>query len=240
MKTYIKGSLLGLAMLLAVPAQAANVLYGFDFFLGTDVITPALAAGGHTVTTHNNNWAGFDTDLALGGWDVVIAVVQNSAVYPDQTTLANYIAGGGKVIYADWTGDAAYGALFEATYTGSVNDASATFSPLFNVTNPVTITNPGWGTYSLGLAPTGGGVSLCTGSPSGDSCMVQGNGGNTLLLGFLADVFTDAEGQQIFEDAVALLVTPQESVPVPTMSQWALIVLALLLMTAVFMRRRKV
>lgn len=239
MKKLIRNTLLLVAMLFALPAQAANVLYGYDFYLGANSVSAALTAGGHTVTTVTDDWTTFNSDLAGGGFDLVIAIVQNSSNGVDEASLSSHIAGGGRAILTDWTQTASFATMFEASYTGNTNDSSSTFDASIGVANPVAIINPGWGIFSMGLAPTGGGVSLCTASPSGDSCLVQGNGGNTILLGFLTDIYGIAESEAVMRGVIALVAEARPAIAVPTMSQWALMVLALLLLMAGITRYRR-
>jgi hypothetical protein len=230
-----------LMLALAWPVHAANVLYYADDFVGTDYVLPALNAGGHTVT-QATDWTDFDNNLAGGGFDLSVALVQMSGAYPDLTTLTNFINSGGSVIFTDWTRTASYGSLFGATYTGSNNQTPATITDpdlASGITNPIVLSNPGWGIWSMGMTTTGTGASSGT-FPNGDSCLVSDNGGRTLLLGFLADTLPAADGQQFFENAIAA-VLQEELESIPTINEWGMIIFSLLMAGSAILiiRRRK-
>ncbi len=233
----------GMALVAAMPARAATVLLYFDSMLGTNYVTPALTAGSHTVTTATS-WADFNTKLAGGSYQLAIALNQNSGLGADLTTMQNYIAGGGRVIFTDWTRQATFAGALQGGYTATTNQNTLNFltpSLSAGITNPQVLVNPGWGIYSMGETPAGG-TSLCS-FPNSDSCVVSGNGGRTLLLGFLADTPSAADGVRLWQNliGVALNGAAQTTLqPVPTLGQWSLLALALLLATAagLYLRRR--
>jgi hypothetical protein len=145
-----------LFLLVCVPVYAANVLYYADYFIGTNYVVPALTAGGHTITTASD-WSDFDTRLAGGSFDLAVAIIQNNAAGPSVTPLTNFLDAGGRAVLIDWRRNASLGALFGATYTGTNNQSqmtirSATISG--GITSPVTLLNPGWGIFSMGMRPT--------------------------------------------------------------------------------------
>ena len=184
--------------------MAADVLYFADAFVGTNYVLPALAAGGHTVT-EATDWANFDTLLAGGSYDLAISLQQNDgAGGPDITGLDTYLTGGGRVIFTDWTQDTAYEGTLEFTYTGNTNQSDMTVSePALlagGLTNPIVLVNPGWGVFSMGL----GGASLAT-FANGDDAITSGNGGQSLVLGFLADTPPVSIGQQLWENLIAYI-----------------------------------
>ena len=233
------------ALVVAMPVQAATVLYYADQILGTNYVTPALTAGSHTVTTATS-WADFNTKLAGGSYQLVIALNQNSSLGADLPTLQNYIAGGGRVIFTDWTQTASFAGALGGGYTGTTNQNSLNFLiPALSagITNPQPLSNPGWGTYSMGESVAGGSTSVCS-FPNSNSCVVSANGGRTLLLGFLSDTPSAADGVRLWENLInAALngVAPTTTVqPVPTLGQWALLALALLLASSagLYLRRR--
>jgi hypothetical protein len=230
-----------IALAVALPVRAATVLVYIDQIVGADNVTPALA--GHTVTTATS-WADFDTKLAGGSYQLVIALGQNNALAANTTTLANYITGGGRAIVDDYTSNPAYGPMMNATYTGVTNQNSANFlitALSSGITNPQPLTNPGWGIYSMGLLAAAGGTSVCT-FPNGNSCAVSGNGGRTLLLGFLSDT-PGTNGVALWSNMISYVLTgaPAQvsTAPVPTLGQWALLALALLLATLAGLNLRR-
>lgn len=179
---------------------ARNVLFYVDSFLGTDYVTPALA--GDTVTTATSA-SDFDTKLAGGSFDLAIYLHQGAGNLPDVTTLTNYVASGGRVIFTDWSRDSSYDSLLQMTYTGTTNQTMMTLaSPLGQgVTNPMTLASPGYGTFSMGLQAQGAAKSMCT-FVNADSCLVVGNGGHTAALGFLGDTPPATDGTTLWKNVI--------------------------------------
>jgi hypothetical protein len=238
-------AVIGLALVAAMPARAATVLLYIDSVLGTNYVTPALTAGSHTVTTATS-WADFNTKLAGGSYQLVIALNQNNALGANLATLQNYINGGGRVIFTDWTQQSSFATALGGAYTGTTNQNSLNFLlPALSagITNPQPLSNPGWGTYSMGESAAGG-VSVCS-FPNSNSCVVSANGGRTLLLGFLSDTPSAADGVRLWENLIGVALNgagpvPSTLQPVPTLGQWSLLALALLLATfaRLYLRRR--
>jgi hypothetical protein len=234
---------LGIVLLLlaGMPVHAANALYYSDGFEGTNYMLPALVAGGHTVTTAAD-WTDFNTKLASGTYSLAVALCQEMSSEADLAIFTAFLNAGGQAIYADWTRDASFGALFGATYTGNVNLTPATVtgtSFLIGITNPIVLSNPGYGVWSMGLSPTASGTSLGT-FPNGDSCMVSSHQGRALLLGFLADTVPVADGQRIFQNDISYVLTSAPPVSVPTLSEWGMIILfGLLGLTGFMVIKRK-
>lgn len=237
---------LGLLLTVGTSARAATVLLFIDALQGTDFVTPALTALGHTVTTATS-WADFNTKLSTSPPQLAIALNQNSTLGADLPTMTTYISGGGHVIFADWTETATFGTLFNATYTGNDNQSPMNFTnPALSagITNPQPLSNPGWGTFAMGLTAGVGGTSACT-FPS-DSCVVVGNSGRTIILGFLSDTPQAGDGVQLWENIIGLagfggsVVTTATAVP--SLSEWALIALGTMLLAAggLVLRRRKI
>ncbi|MBS0321294.1 MAG: hypothetical protein JSR18_12185 [Proteobacteria bacterium] len=231
-------------------AQAATVLYYVDLVNPPDAVLAAAAARGDTVTTATD-WTDFNTKLAGGTYALAIGLSQDSSAGPDGTTVTNYLIGGGRMIYANYALSAPYTTIFAATET-STNLTSATFSDAtlaFNLTSPQTFSNPGWGTFTMGLTPQGGGTSLCT-FAGGDSCAVSSSGGHALVLGWLSD--TPAQRAQIMGNAMAYvlgespIVIPERvpvthvATPVPALSPLTLALLGLLLAGTAWATRRQV
>jgi hypothetical protein len=114
------------------------------------------------------------------------------------------VSGGGRAIFTDWrlnfSGLTGLYDAFEVEGTGTENqqpittDADAIWAGL---PSEVDLSNPGWGTWAMGLAAVGGGVGTGT-FPNGDAAVVMGNGGATAFNGFLSDTFSQqSEGVQV-------------------------------------------
>jgi hypothetical protein len=171
----------------AVPAGATSILYRVDFSLGTDEMAAALAAlpASYTVTTTSSSLSGF----TLSDYNLVIYFNQNTSEPPgDVSSLDSYIAGGGRVIYADFITPETPPSL-DAIFSGNINLNTLTVSGALakGIANPISFTNPGWGIYSTGLTATAGGTVSGTFENS-DAGIVIGNGGKTIFDGFLNDL----------------------------------------------------
>jgi len=218
MRTLMK-IFLAVMMLAALlgPAQAAtDILYFNDYSVGTDRMGEALGGlgAGYSVTTVTSS-SDFATQIASGAYDLGIFMVQDyqSSTYADGiTALGAFVAEGGRSIYTDWSINNTYAGLFGAAWTGSLNESpvQVAFPPLeFWLQNPVYLTNPGWGTYSMGVS----GATVAATFPSTDGAIVLGNSGRSITNGFLTDTFVDGpSGVQLYINEIHYLTNP---VPVP-------------------------
>ena len=213
---------------IAGAADAATVLYRVDGNVGTDRMAQALSNLGYTVTAT----AGDLSSFTLGNYDIVVYANQNNGIPGGDTTkLDAYIAGNGKVIFTTWTGTPP---SLGANFDGSTNGTSITVGPLFNagITNPLTLTNPGWGVFSRGLTLTTG---TSAGTFGGSDAIVVGNGGRTIFNGFLTDTLSSSV---LFENQLGYLVNGTAVVPEPT--SWAMLIAGFGLVGAAARRRRTV
>lgn len=204
----------------ASAAQAGTILYWVDFALGTDQMAAALAASSHAVTTATGE-ADFVTQVGAGGWDLVIFMNQDLGNASAQAAIEGWVTGGGKAIFTDWTRDGlgtlTTAAAFDASYTGNNNQTSVAISSpvlLSGLVSPLTLLNPGWSVFSMGMsALPGGNVAATFGN--GEAAIIFGNGGSTIINGFLTDTFaTGSDGVTLYTNEIdALLAQP---VPEPT------------------------
>lgn len=217
-----------------------DALVYIDYEIQNGQVLNALAALGYTATVAVD-WFDFSTKLNTGAYGLAVAFNQ---YLPWETTgakptllpaLTAYIGNGGSVVFGDWTTDNDFAALFEAQFTGFNNQTIMTLDPSIEagLPNPLTLSNTGWGIYSTGLVAIGGGVSLAT-FPNGDAAIVRGNGGRTIILGYLSDTPPAAFRQQLFENLFIVSTTP----PIPV-SNWALFIGILLMISFVVIRFRK-
>ena len=199
-------------------APGPPILFYKDFEVGNDVFDDALAnlglAGDVTMTA---DAVAFSDMLDDQDWACVIALNQN---FPNTATFAAaltaYVGGGGSAIFTDWTvsfsGEAALYNAFEVAGTGANNQQPITTdgNPLWaGLPAAVGLTNPGWGTWSMGLATVGGGVGTGT-FPNGDAAVVMGNGGATAFNGYLSDTFgVQAEGILFAENEINEICFPE-------------------------------
>ena len=184
-----------------VTMASGSILYFTDANVGTDRMAAALAASGHplTVATSLNDFA---ARIATGEFRLGILFQQNQsgAAYDAAfAALAAHIAAGGAAIGADWTRNGTHSAPFSAIFTGAVNNNSVTVNAAVlssGITNPILLTNPGWGVFSYGLTASSG--ASCDAVFGNAQCaIVTGNGGRTIFNGFLGD--TPGEpGRQLY------------------------------------------
>lgn len=203
---------IGIALSITVGVQtasAASILYFSDFSVGMDRMAQALASvgGTHTVTTAAST-TDFTTQLTGGSFDLAIFFQQNQsgADYDAAfSAVATFLAGGGAAIAADWTGNLAHITPFGASFTGGVNDATVTVTnPALTagVTNPVSLTNPGWGIFSNGLSVAAGASCGATFS-DGECAIIITNDGRSFFNGFLNDTFVDGnEGVNLYRNQI--------------------------------------
>ena len=219
-----------------------NALVYIYYSHTNDFAIEALEAQNYSVFVAND-LPEFDTELATGNYSFAIVLIQEDCEFPDYSTLQNFINGSGKVIFNDWTMDGYftyscdsasftedYAALFEAQYTYNINCMSFTFTDpflAFGITNPVILTNPGWGDpKTMGLTPIGSGVSLAKfdcNIRSYEDALILGNNGNTIILGYFVDQPLFGERQQLFENLIVYLENDGNPPPVTPVNNWALI-----------------
>jgi len=163
-----------------------------------DPILAALKEYGYEVTKFSDKSAFENTLATEKDWGIVVLMKQNwwSGDFPN---LRAYISDGGKAIIADWTRDQTLGSAFDINYTGNNNQRPVTIKdPLLatDLPNPLSLINPGWGIFSMGMSTSTGKV-LAT-FPNGDAAVVMGNEDNTIAVGFLNDTIPTNENAQLF------------------------------------------
>lgn len=240
------------ALLASNAANAAKVLYYYDSFAGTDFWAPALSARGDTVTTVTSASA-LVTQLAAGApWDVVV-VSENgnddSVIWA--SSIATYVSGGGRLALNNWYANNVIDTATQAVAGPPVNQTVATINAAGLaaglatgvVTNPLALSNAGWGVFSQALVPQASAVSYCD-FPVG-SCAVFGNGGRTIRLGLIPDSLAAADASRFLQNALATVIAaappePVTPVSVPTLSQWGAMLLSVLLgLSALLALRRR-
>ena len=251
-KRWSTALLAALMLFAAGGAQAAKVLYYYDSYVGTDYWGPSLAARGDTVTTVTSA-NDLVTQLTAGApWDAVVVSENNnnnSSVWA--SAIATYVASGGRLVLNNWYDNTVIDTATEAIAgpptnqtTGTINAAGIASGLAAGVaTNPFTLTNTGWGVFSQALVPTGTGISRCDFATG--SCAVFANSGRTMRLGFIPDTLPAADASALLQNAITSIlaapsVTPVTPTAVPTLSEWGMVVMSLLLaMSAIVTLRRQ-
>jgi hypothetical protein len=202
----------------ALLAPAGPILFFKDSEQGDDVFDDALDAlglGGDV--TFAGDAGTFAELLGSQDWGCVIALNQNNrATATFAAGLTAHVSGGGRAIFTDWTinssGQTALYDAFGVAGTGTTNQEPITTDghPFWTgVPSEVSLANPGWGIWTMGLATVGGGAGTGT-FPNGDSAVVVGNGGATAFNGFLSDTFSlQAEGIQVAVNQISEICLPE-------------------------------
>jgi len=193
-----------------------DALVYIDYEIADGKVLDALAALGYTVTVATD-WVDFSTKLGANNYGLAVAFNQNFpwSVKPTVlSALTTYITNGGSVVFGDWKTDNDFAALFEAQFTGVNNQTQMALHPSIatGLPNPISLVNTGWSIFSTGLTATGGGQVLGT-FPNLDASIIRGNGGKTIILGYLSDTPPEAYRQQLFMNLFEGVAPPPSSVP---------------------------
>ncbi len=195
------------APVLKAAGTGKKALVYIDKAFENDGIVDGIENLEYTVT-FASDWDDFDTGLASGIFELAVAINQQYNTSFDITTAQEYIASGGKMIFTTWDkSNVAEAALFEASFTGNRNCKEISISDsrlAYKITNPFTLTNVSeWSVFSLGLEPTGSGEMLATFTDcSGDAAIIRGNGGRTIMIGYVSDSPPSGVRQSLFENII--------------------------------------
>ncbi|OPZ41635.1 MAG: hypothetical protein BWY94_02359 [Actinobacteria bacterium ADurb.BinA094] len=197
----------------ARPAQLNVLIYADDAYheAPDTFLDQALQALGLSYTAHyDDDFAGFEADLAAGGWDLVL--FGNESYFPDSSTfdaLNTYAAGGGRVIVTSWVmfpGHALWTTLGATWVADDVDPPAPVYwwqpgHRFFNVPNSVpeftSLTGVGrYQIYGQYVEPLAGFQALAgytaPGPDPDQAALILGNGGRTIFKGF-ADGQNDAD-----------------------------------------------
>ncbi len=199
-------------------ASAQSVLYYTDLNLGTSAIPGAITQLQAWRPLLTSVEAADDADFALklgsSSWDLVIFGQQNGNPWGAVGgAVGAYIAGGGRVLGANWRDDG-YSAAMGLSRV-SLNGAELTGAGVMfaGLSSPTMLLNPGWGVFSQGYS----GEDLCLASLSSGGCgAAVDNGGRTMMLAGLFDTYAvQADGERFVANGADYLLGSR-AVPEPT------------------------
>ncbi len=208
---------LGLALVAALlsvtSAAAAPVLLWDDFQYSGNRWSDALTGLGLSVTSATDD-ADFATYLSAGGWDLVVVQFDSTSHASAATALGNYVAGGGKAIFGHWLteGDSAFG----VTEFGA-NHSTLTLGSQFSAglsSSVLSLTNPTYGIFSRSFT-AGAGTDIAGTFENGMAGIVIGNGGRTIMNGFLGDTLGYDDEVRLYQNEVNFALNGQDPDPVP-------------------------
>ena len=158
----------------------------------------------HSIT-RTTSLGSCDSMISSGGWDLVIYAVQNWS--HESYALNSYVASGGMAIMQDWTSNSSRASAF-GIRLGSSNYSSMTITDSRLAadlwTTSVSLSNPGWGTYSVSFS-VGSGEVLAS-SAYGNAAIGLTNDGRTIVNGNLTDTISDVSlGVQIYTNEINIL-----------------------------------
>ena len=224
---------------LAVQLPAANILIFEDFALDASAIPGALALSGACGLCQTETDSGaFNLALTGGTWDLVIYAEQDGNTFSNSVAeLTAYLASGGRMIGQTWMTGGLDALLEGSGVSANGTEITTDADPVFAGLGPtISLTSPGWGTFSRGWNPVGGGVGLGS-ITGGGSAIIRGNGGRTYLNAALTDTYSPlADGERLLANEINDLLG-STGTPVPEPSSIGLAGLGLFALA--FMRRRK-
>ncbi|HEV8627572.1 MAG TPA: carboxypeptidase regulatory-like domain-containing protein, partial [Acidimicrobiia bacterium] len=200
------------------PSQASVLIYADDAYhtAPNTYLDQALQRLGMGYTAHYDaDFAGFESDLTSGSWDLVLFGDDN--FFPPTSTLTalnDYVNGGGKLVFATWTLSFNPSPLYQTLGFASVSDDFDPPDPVHFwqpdhpvFTNPESVpeltdlTGGRYGIYGQAGNALAGFDALAgyttPGPDPNQAAMVLGNGSRTVFKGFMDgqnDADLDADG----------------------------------------------
>lgn len=163
------------------------------------------------------NFGAFDAAVADADATEDLLIVDAPGNNHPWARVISFVDSGGRAILEHWNLDSepALAQAFDATVVADYFNPLPVFdwggSPLFDgLPNPVNFIETSWNDDGDRLEPTGGAVAVggfVAGTTTGQAALILGNGGNTLLNGFMLDnAASAAEAIRLAENEIALLV----------------------------------
>jgi hypothetical protein len=192
----------GFAGLSASADAMESILYRVDQVNGPiDYLGEAVNSGLYSVTSTSGNLSGF----TLSNFNIVVYANQFLSAPSDLADIAQlnaYIASGGRVIYDNWFPSEENLFNGDQNYTGETNQTSLTLTEFSSgIVSPLAVTNaiPPYLSFSQSMTALPGGTVAGTFGDGSDAIIV-GNGGRTIVNGFLSDVVAS---EQLYANELA-------------------------------------
>ncbi len=197
---------------------APRVLYFYDAFYDFEdpFILDALFESGYLVN-FTQDVGDLEASMVRRRFDLVIVLIQETGpagLVLDEERLASYMNAGGRVILVDWRRNDSLAAMFDASYTNDTNQRIVNLDAALarDVGTRFVLADPGWNTYSMGLAPRADAVSLCE-FDDGTSCLIVGNGGRSVLMGMVGDAMPSDRGAAFWRNLTAFVLGRDPALP---------------------------
>jgi len=216
MKTARFGALAGIVLLLSAPVLATEILL-YDHNTDNHNAQAALDNLGLTYTVANA--INFNTLLTGSSWDLVVMDVPGTMPNEGFDPLVDYVEGGGSAIMSFWwlQNQPELEGAFEAESVSSFGTPQDVYSwdlghPIWDGVGTLTAWTNSWDDDGDELVLPVSGVALggfAPGAGTADMAAIIYSG-NTIYNGFLFDEMTDANGVQLIENEVSLLLDVPE------------------------------
>lgn len=192
-------------------AFSANILFYDDYQFSGNRWLDAMNGLSHSVTSVSDDDS-FSSSLISGSWDLVVTQFDANDHSIASSALSSYVQGGGRSIGGHWFNE--FDLSFDVTQVGR-NLSLLSVGPLFSTglsSSTLSLTNPGYGTFSRSFIAENGSVVAAT-FEDGYAGIVIGNGGNTIMNGFLGETLSYADEVQLYQNQINHLLQP---VPEPS------------------------
>jgi hypothetical protein len=223
MKTQLlRGALFALIFIVSSLTMRATSILLYDD--NTNLHNARTALDNLGLSYSIGNQATFNTLLNGSIWDLVVLDIPSNS--PSFNDLVNYVDNGGKAILSYWAlnGDPILAAAFDVTVASSLGTPTNVYSwdathPIWN--SPTSVSSPlaswvnTWGDDGDKFVLTGAtmvGGFTATVMPNQGAIGI-GNGGRTIVNGFLFDEMTGTNSVKLIENEITFVLGGSASVP---------------------------
>jgi len=212
-KTTFKLAIVTISLFIFSYAHAGSILLFDDLVSSQNTWSDALTGLGHSVTGVSDG-SSFATAISSGSWDLVVAQFDNFTYPATVSPFSAYISSGGKAIFSHWGTE--IDTAFQVTQFGTNHNTltlgtlfdDGLSSPVLNLSNSV-----GYYIYSRSFDLLADAYSVAS-FENGKAGIVIGNGGKTIMNGFIGETLNYADEVRLYQNQVSYLLNSQ-SVPEP-------------------------